>query len=102
MPTPQPTFPSQWAYALGAAAILAFTLGCFGPALDADAPDRDTATIPVGEVARLEAEARHLCAAQRGDNGAIVQLPDGAVYCADKHGRRSGHSVITIAEKVAR
>jgi hypothetical protein len=100
MPTTQPAFPSQWAFALFAALILALTLGALGPALDAPPPDSAAASLlPEGEVARLEAEARHLCAAQRGDNGAVLQLADGAVYCADKHGRRGAHSIITIAEK---
>jgi hypothetical protein len=96
---PQPGF-RTWAFTLAAAALFAVTLAVVGPALDAQTAD--VTPLPEGEVARMEAEARHLCATQRGDNAAIVQLPDGAVYCADKHGRRSGHSVITIAEKVSR
>lgn len=63
-------------------------------------PPTRAVAIPVatGEAALLEAQARHLCARDRGDNAGYILLDDGVLVCTDKHGRRSG-SEITIARK---
>lgn len=45
-----------------------------------------------GELARLEADARHRCAATHGREGGYILLPDGGIRCTDHRGR----SVITI------
>jgi len=41
---------------------------------------------------RLDAQARAICTATHGPEGATVRQPDGSVRCSNKHGR----SVITV------
>ena len=91
--------------ALALGAIFAIALGVLGPCLDAQ-PDRRGEWLQTerllqqeGTLARWEAEARARCAEDHGDNAGLIQLPDGAVVCTDKHGRRA-RNVITIARKV--
>jgi hypothetical protein len=92
-----------WLAIVALTSAFAVTLGYLDPALDGDAEAEAIVTpLPDGQLALFEAEARHACARERGQNSGYVQLADGAIYCTDKHGRRAPRSVITIAEKVTR
>lgn len=51
-----------------------------------------SAALDEGQAELLDAQARSICAATHGPEGATVRLPDGSVRCSTKHGR----SVITV------
>jgi hypothetical protein len=52
------------------------------------------------EMAQLDAQARTLCARDRGANAGHIQLPDGMLVCIDKHGRRE-RTALASARKAA-
>ena len=75
---------------LGAAAF-ALVLGAVGPALepeDPTPPQPTAAELQAGELARLEAEAHHRCAALGGQNAGYIRTGDGHILCTDKRGRQ--------------
>jgi hypothetical protein len=81
-------------YPLAAALLVAFVLGWFGPSLDAE-PDRRHEAAQADQqlraelmVERWEADARHRCAEQGGDNTGWIATANGSIVCTDKRGRR--------------
>lgn len=87
---------------LAVCVFVTFVLGWFGPAIDRRAySDYGYTPEQVGEYARLDAEARHRCSTDPGDNTAWIQTADGTIICTDKRGRRP-RSIVTTAVKVQR
>lgn len=85
--------------ALGLAALFALALSALGPVLDEhpySGYGYQAPAIEAGEIARLEADARHRCARDRGENTGVVFLPDGAIVCTDKHGQRARSQITTL------
>lgn len=80
-------------------AALALALCWLGPTVLDGAPDGHGPTytsygyappqLEDGVAQRLQAEARHRCAALQGENGGYILLADGAIRCATKRGHVS-------------